>query len=111
MRRRSLGKSGIEVSEVGLGAWAIGGNMWGGQRDADARAALTRARERGVNLVDTALVYGGGHSERLVGAFARETGWHDLVIATKVPPKNMQWPAAPGTALRDCYPADWIRSS
>ena len=70
MRYRKLGKNGPEVSEVGFGAWAIGGGMWGGRRDDDARAALDRAFERGVNFVDTALVYGDGHSERLVGEFA-----------------------------------------
>ena len=56
MRYRKLGRSGIEVSEIGVGAWAIGGSMWGGTRDDDSRAALERAVERGVNLIDTALV-------------------------------------------------------
>src|SRR5437868_5021461 len=107
MNYRKLGRSGIEVSEVGFGAWAIGGTMWGGRRDEDARAALERARERGVNLIDTALVYGEGHSERLVGAFVRAhrdgAGGHPFVVATKVPPKNMEWPARADARLRDVF--------
>src|SRR5215831_19992987 len=110
MKRRKLGRSGALVSEIGFGAWAIGGSMWGGARDDDARAALARARERGLNFIDTALVYGDGHSERLAGAFLREAGFRDALIATKVPPKSMQWPAQPGARLRDNFPAEWIRS-
>jgi aryl-alcohol dehydrogenase-like predicted oxidoreductase len=83
--------------------------MWGGRRDDDARQALRRAREQGVNLIDTALVYGDGHSERLVGEVVRE-GWPELLIATKVPPKSMDWPAPAGARLADFFPADWIRS-
>jgi aryl-alcohol dehydrogenase-like predicted oxidoreductase len=106
MRTRALGKSGIAVSEVGFGAWAIGGSMWGGARDADARAALERAHALGVNLIDTALVYGAGHSERLIGAFVREHP--GLLVATKVPPKSYRWPAYPGSSLDEYFPADWI---
>ena len=109
MKRRTLGRSGVEVSEIGFGAWAIGGRMWGGARDDDARQALHRARERGINFIDTALEYGDGHSEQLVGEVARE-GWPDLVIATKVPPRAMTWPAPPGAPLEDYFPADWIRT-
>lgn len=107
MNYRMLGKSGIRVSEIGFGAWAIGGSMWGGPRDDDARAALERAHERGVTLIDTALVYGSGHSEKLVGAFAKKHP--DVVVATKVPPKAMQWPARPGSKIGDFFPAAWIR--
>ncbi len=108
VKLRTLGRTGIQVSGIGFGAWAIGGNMWGGARDDDARAALRRARERGINLVDTALEYGDGHSEQLVGEVARE-GWKDLVIATKVPPRAMQWPAPVGAPIEDFFPPAWIR--
>ena len=107
MRYRKLGKHGPEISVVGFGAWAIGGGMWGGRRDEDARSALARAFDHGVNFVDTALVYGDGHSEKLVGEFAREHK-DKLHIATKVPPKSYQWPARPGSPLRDFFPAAWI---
>src|SRR5947209_15785100 len=107
MRYRKLGKNGFEVSEIGFGAWAIGGAMWGGKRDDDARAALQRAFEHGVNFIDTALVYGDGHSERLVGEFAREKRGK-VHVATKVPPKCYQWPARPDAPLREFFPTAWI---
>jgi aryl-alcohol dehydrogenase-like predicted oxidoreductase len=114
MNSRALGRSGIQVSEIGFGAWAIGGMMWGGARDADSRAALERAYEAGVNFVDTALVYGDGHSERLVGEFVRahrRAGEREVVVATKVPPLDRRWPAAADARLRDVFPAEHIRRS
>jgi aryl-alcohol dehydrogenase-like predicted oxidoreductase len=107
MRYRKLGKNGPEVSEVSYGAWAIGGGMWGGARDADSRASLERAFDHGVNFVDSALVYGDGHSERLVGEFARAHAGK-VYVATKVPPKALNWPAPRDAPLRDNFPAKWI---
>ncbi|MBI4509350.1 MAG: aldo/keto reductase [Deltaproteobacteria bacterium] len=109
MKYRPLGKSGLMVSEIAFGAWAIGGSMWGGRRDEEARAALARARQLGVNFIDTALVYGDGHSERLVGEFVRSNP--GMMVATKVPPKSMQWPARANARLEDNFPGDWIRAS
>lgn len=107
MKMRKLGAKGPEISEIGFGAWAIGGTMWGGRRDEEARAALERAFERGVNFVDTALVYGDGHSEKLVGQFARAHA-DRVIIATKVPPKAHNWPVPPGAPLEENFPAAWI---
>jgi aryl-alcohol dehydrogenase-like predicted oxidoreductase len=107
MKYRTLGRTGMRVSEVGVGAWAMGGAMWGGKRDSDAQGALARAHELGVNFIDTALVYGDGHSERLVGEFARAHS--DVMVATKVPPKSMQWPARPGAKVEEFFPGSWIR--
>jgi aryl-alcohol dehydrogenase-like predicted oxidoreductase len=107
MRYRKLGRSGVEVSEIGVGAWAMGGTMWGGPRDADSRRALERAVAHGVNFIDTALVYGQGHSERLVGEFVR--AHRGVLVATKVPPKSGAWPARPGAPLEPEFPAAWIR--
>jgi aryl-alcohol dehydrogenase-like predicted oxidoreductase len=108
MRQRPLGKTGIQVSEIGFGAWAIGGGMWGGRRDEDSRRSLRRAVDRGVNLIDTALAYGNGHSERLIAELLRER--KGLHVATKVPPKSSQWPARPNARLGDFFPAEWITS-
>ena len=112
MRYRMLGRSGIEVSEVGVGAWAIGGSMWGGADDAVSRAALARAADLGINFIDTALAYGDGHSEKVVGAFVRErksAGGKAMVVATKVPPANWKWPAAHASAIADVFPRKWVR--
>jgi aryl-alcohol dehydrogenase-like predicted oxidoreductase len=70
------------VSAVGFGAWAIGGDAWGGADDAASMRALHRAVDLGVNFVDTADVYGDGHSERLVGRLRRERS-EEVVVATK----------------------------
>jgi len=73
---RPLGSSGLDITTVGFGAWAIGGGGWafgwGPQDDADSLAAMRRALELGVNWIDTAAVYGLGHSEELVGRLLRE---------------------------------------
>jgi aryl-alcohol dehydrogenase-like predicted oxidoreductase len=81
MEHRELGRTGYEISEVGFGAWAIGGT-WGTVSDDDSMAALRRALELGVNFFDTADVYGDGRSERLLGRLKRETRT-PIVIATK----------------------------
>jgi aryl-alcohol dehydrogenase-like predicted oxidoreductase len=109
VKRRALGRTGLEISEVGFGAWAIGGIMWGGRRDEDARAALEAAIERGINFFDTALVYGDGHSEKLVGELVRAHPRAGLLVATKVPPKTMRWPAGRYARIEDVFPPGWIR--
>lgn len=107
MQYRTLGRTGLRVSAVGYGAWAIGGNMWGPQDDKDALAAISRAWDLGCTFYDTAAVYGDGHSEELIGRFVKETG-HRPAIATKVPPKNYEWPARRGTPLKEAFPKAWI---
>ncbi len=82
MRYRTLGKTGIEVSEVGFGAWAIGAD-WGEVSDEDAMAALSEAADEGVTFIDTADVYGDGLSERRIAAFRRRPPDAPLVVATK----------------------------
>jgi aryl-alcohol dehydrogenase-like predicted oxidoreductase len=67
MQQRELGTSGLRISTIGLGSWAIGGWMWGTQDDAASQAAVHAAVDHGVNWIDTAPIYGGGHSERVVG--------------------------------------------
>lgn len=82
MRYRPLGDSGIEASVVGLGAWAIGGWMWGGQDDDHSIRAIQAAIDAGMNLIDTAPVYGFGRSETIVGKAI--AGRRDkVVLATK----------------------------
>jgi aryl-alcohol dehydrogenase-like predicted oxidoreductase len=67
-----LGSSGLEISRIGLGTWAVGGHMWGGQDDAQSLEAIHAAIDHGVNWIDTAPIYGSGHSEDVVGRAVRQ---------------------------------------
>jgi aryl-alcohol dehydrogenase-like predicted oxidoreductase len=82
MRRRRLGRTGFDVSEVAFGAWAIGG-AWGNVDDAQSLSALNRAIDAGMNFIDTADVYGDGRSERLVAKVRKERVRDPLFVATK----------------------------
>ena len=81
MELRRLGRTGLQVSEIGFGAWAIGGS-WGATDDATSLAAMHAAVDAGVTFFDTADVYGDGRSERLVGQLLRERD-ERLAVATK----------------------------
>src|SRR5678810_318016 len=105
MQYRKLGRTGFSVSDIGYGAWGIGGKQWLGGTDDESVAALRRAIELGVNLIDTALAYGDGHSERLVGQVVRETK-SPTYVATKVPPKNRIWPAK--GSINEVFPVDYV---
>jgi aryl-alcohol dehydrogenase-like predicted oxidoreductase len=107
--QRPLGSTGIEVSAIGYGAWGIGGSQWGGADDDESLQALNRAIELGVDFIDTALAYGGGRSERLVGQVVRERS-ERIHVATKVPPMNGIWPAPPGVPVEEVYPGHHIRA-
>jgi aryl-alcohol dehydrogenase-like predicted oxidoreductase len=72
MQRRVLGSSGLEISRIGLGTWAIGGHMWGGTDDAQSAEAIHAAVDHGVNWIDTAPIYGSGHSEEVVGRAVKQ---------------------------------------
>ncbi len=108
MKYRPLGTTGSELSEIGYGAWGIGGSMWGGADDDESVAALNRAIDLGLNFIDTALAYGDGRSERIVGEVMRARP-ETIYVATKVPPKNMTWPAQPGTPVAEAFPGAYIR--
>ena len=75
--------------------------------DKESLAALRRAIEMGVNFIDTALVYGNGHSEQLVGK-AIEDAPRKIYVASKIPPKNRLWPAPPGIGIDEAFPRDYI---
>jgi aryl-alcohol dehydrogenase-like predicted oxidoreductase len=109
MERRRLGRTGLEVSEVGYGAWGIGGSGWLGAKDDESLQALERALDLGVNLIDTALGYGDGHSEELVGQVGRGRA-ETVRVATKIPPKNGLWPARKGTRAEETFPAEHVRA-
>ena len=89
MRFRSLGRTGWQVSEIGFGGWQIGGD-WGPVNDADSIETLLYAFERGVNFVDTAELYGNGHSEEVIGAALKQWRGPKIYVATKARP--VVWP-------------------
>lgn len=107
MRYRTLGRTGWSVSEVGYGMWGLAG--WTGSDDDESLGSLRRAVELGCTFFDTAWGYGAGHSERLLGEVVRAYPDRRLVVATKVPPKNLTWPSQRGFRLEDCFPPDHIR--
>jgi aryl-alcohol dehydrogenase-like predicted oxidoreductase len=95
---------------MGYGAWGIGGKQWLGRTDDDSVQAVRRAFELGLKFVDTALAYGDGHSEQIVGQVVRE--WNkNIYVATKVPPKNQQWPALAGIGIESVFPYQHIIES
>src|SRR4249920_3387876 len=109
MQMRTFGRLGWQVSEVGYGLWGMGG--WTGSDDNESIVALERSIALGCNFFDTALAYGNGKSEQMLGPVVRRHADKTLYVATKIPPKNLKWPARDEYPLDDVYPADHIRRS
>jgi aryl-alcohol dehydrogenase-like predicted oxidoreductase len=107
VKYRILGKTDIVVSEVGLGTWQLAGDVWGKQSDAEYLNVIHTALDHGVNFLDTALDYGKGNSERLIGAALKQRN-QEVVIATKVPPKCQKWGPQVHEAIDDYFTPDWI---
>jgi aryl-alcohol dehydrogenase-like predicted oxidoreductase len=107
MHHRTFGRTGWSVSEVGYGMWGMG--AWSGSSDDESMASLERAVDHGCNVFDTAWAYGQGHSERLLGRLLRARPEARLICASKIPPKNLQWPATSDMRLDDTFPPDHIR--
>ena len=108
MKYRKFGKFNWQISEIGFGAWAIGGTMWGPQNDDDSIKALHKAIDLGVNFIDTAQGYGAGHSEELIGKVLKERS-EEMYVATKVPPQGYApWPPPDNYDSRKSFPAEYI---
>src|SRR3989344_5945207 len=121
MKYRILGKTGLKISEVGMGTWQLAGEPWGwtAPDETESLRALYRFVELGGNFIDTAYVYGradeanapaGKHtSEELIGKFLKETGSKEkVVVATKIAPKNRKWPAWKGVPISEVFPDNYI---
>lgn len=109
MQTRSLSLHGPQVSEIGFGAWAIGGG-WGDQDDAESIKALHAAIDRGINFIDTAAGYGDGRSERLIAQVLRDRS-ESVLVATKTPPDAGPWPPSPYCRWQDRYSAAYLRDN
>ena len=111
MRYRTFGRTGWQVSEIGFGTWGMGG--WTGSDDEESLRAMDRALALGCNFFDTAWVYGHGKSEQLLGRALRSAKAlaerERVYVATKIPPRNMQWPAKAEYPVSATYPPDHIR--
>jgi aryl-alcohol dehydrogenase-like predicted oxidoreductase len=106
MRFRRFGRLGWRLGEIGAGMW--GAVAWSGRDDIDVGAALQRAVDLGCNFFDTALAYGAGASEALLGALVRANPDRRIFTATKIPPKSQRWPSRRGDTLDQSYPPDHI---
>src|SRR5208283_4051196 len=106
MRYRSFGKTGLKVSEIGYGAWGIGKALWVGAEDEESLSSLRAAHDAGVNFYDTALAYGDGHSERLIAECFGQSP--EVILASKVPPKDRVWAVKPGSPLENTFPKRYV---
>lgn len=109
MKYRKFGKTGLTVSEIGFGAWAIGGS-WGEQKDEDSVKALNKALDLGVNFIDTAAGYGGGKSERMIAEVLKDRN-EQVYICTKTPPVAGNWPPSPYDDVEQRYPEKYLREN
>jgi aryl-alcohol dehydrogenase-like predicted oxidoreductase len=107
MRYRRFGRTNWQVSEIGYGMWGMAG--WTGSDDMESLQSMQLAVDLGCNFFDTAWAYGDGHSERLLGKLVAANPQTRIYTATKVPPKNRQWPTRRGDRLDDVFPAAYIR--
>jgi aryl-alcohol dehydrogenase-like predicted oxidoreductase len=107
MLYKKFGKSDEDVSLLGYGAWGIGQTMWIGADDKESKKSLHLAIENGLNFFDSALVYGNGHSEKLLGEVEKESG-EKLFITSKIPSKKFEWPARDESTLDSSFPKDHI---
>jgi aryl-alcohol dehydrogenase-like predicted oxidoreductase len=106
MRNRQFGRTGWQVSEIGYGMWGMA--SWSNSDDHESLASLQAAVDTGCNFFDTAHAYGEGHSEQLLGQIVRANRDKRLYTATKVPPKNREWPARSEFTLQESYPTDHV---
>ncbi len=108
MQYRAFGRTGWQASEMGYGMWGMG--SWTGSDDDESMRSLQKAVDLGVNIFDTAWAYGEGHSERLLGQLIRANPGTRLYVATKIPPKNLKWPARANHTLDETFPPAHIRA-
>ena len=111
MKNRTLGKTRLKVTEIGFGAWAIGGS-WGSQKEEDSLKALNRALDLGVNFIDTAAGYGEGKSERIIGRVLKDRGDQErIIVTTKTQPAPGPWPPSPYCRWEDRYSEQYLRDN
>ncbi|MFD9321925.1 aldo/keto reductase [Streptomyces sp. NPDC060053] len=113
MQYRRFGRLGWQVGEVGYGMWGIAGGEggWTGADDDAGSESLRESVRLGCNFFDTAWIYGRGHSEELLGKLLKENSGNPgnrCYVATKIPPKDRNWPSTRKSRLADVFPGDHI---
>jgi len=103
MKYRTLGRTGFEVSDIAHGLWGMSG--WSESDDQQSRQAIQLAIDLGCNFFDTAWAYGDGKSDGLLGEAIAKNKSKRIYAASKIPPKNLKWPASPKDKYRDVFPA------
>ena len=106
MKYRKLGRTGFDVSDIGHGLWGMSG--WSEADDQESRQAIQLAIDLGCNFFDTAWAYGNGKSDGLLGDALQQNKGKRIYSASKIPPKNLQWPASPKYKYADVFPADHV---
>lgn len=106
MQYRTFGRTQLKVSEIGYGMWGLAG--WTGTDTTEVDQALDLSVQSGCNFYDTAWGYGEGRSEQILGKLIRRHPEKRLYHATKIPPKNFQWPSKSHFKLEECFPYDHI---
>lgn len=106
MENRKFGRTNWQTSEVGYGMWGMGG--WTGTDLKEVENALDRSVDLGCNFFDTAWAYGAGKSENLLGGLIKRHPNKKLYAASKIPPKNRQWPSRRGFNIEDVFPNEYI---
>ena len=107
MRYRTFGRTGWQIGQLGYGMWGMGG--WTGSDDKESIASLELAAARGINFYDTAQAYGEGRSEQLLARLVSRHSGMRIYGATKVPPKNRQWPSRRGVPVGQVFPRTYVR--
>jgi aryl-alcohol dehydrogenase-like predicted oxidoreductase len=111
MKYRLLGRSGVEVSEIGVGSWAMGSD-WGDQPVEESIRTIHRAIETGVNFIDTAAGYGDGRSEQVIAKALEQKGKGEVLVATKIHPVMPgAWPPSPYCQIEERYPESYLEQS
>ena len=109
MQTRKLGRTGIEVSEIGYGAWGIGGSQWGGADDDESVAALHSARSTSASTSSTRRLPTAAGAARASSAQVVRERSERVYVATKVPPKNGIWPPAAEAPVDEVFPGAHVR--
>jgi len=106
MKYRTFGRTGFEVSDIGLGLWGMGD--WTDADDRQSLEALQLAVDLGCNFFDTAWAYGNGKSDALLGEILSRNAGKRLYAASKIPPLNDKWPASPSDKYREVFPSKHV---